>query len=161
MRQRRRLWALLLALAVLLVDAVFVYWPWSSPATRENYDRIGVGMTMEEVEAILGPPDDYRNVDNEYDASSPQPEHLFGRGSPSNGTTLWRGDTADIGFGFVRGEDGKFRVSTGIFCRMRPKSDNPYTNMQWRAQRRWRRWLDGLGNGFRRFVGVFRSQPAR
>ncbi len=128
---RWSLWTLLLA-----VD-LYLYVPWPSRVTRENYDRIQVGMTEADVIALLGPPADYRNSENEYDDSpAHQPPHRFGRGNRAGPTVLWRGDTADVGLGFVDGEDGTRRVSTGIFCYMRAKSDNPLRNLPWRARRR-------------------------
>jgi hypothetical protein len=57
--RRRKLLLLLAGLAVLAVGVV-VLWPRTDRITRENYDRIQPGMTRAEVEAILGPPGDYR-----------------------------------------------------------------------------------------------------
>jgi hypothetical protein len=131
-----RKWKLHAVLAVLLVFDVLWYAPWPSPITRANYDRIHIGMTEDEVTVILGPPGDYRNAENEYDGSpAHQPAHVFGRGSPHGRLDIWRSDEADVGLGFVRGEDGTLRVANGIFCYMRTKSDNPFKNMLWRARR--------------------------
>jgi hypothetical protein len=127
---------LLVTLAGLLVFAAFIYAPCLSLITRRNYDRIQVGMTQDEVEAILGSPGDFRNAENEYDmAPEHQPADVFGRGNPSgNLTTLWRSDAADVGLNF----DQSGKVGSGIFCYMRTTSHDPLHNLQWRAQRRWR-----------------------
>jgi hypothetical protein len=95
-------------------------------------------MTEPEVIDILGAPGDYRNADNEFGA---QPAIVFGRGGPAaRHYLLWQSDTVEvvIGFASVQGED---RVSNGILCIMRTKSDNPLSNMWWRARQRWRAWL--------------------
>jgi hypothetical protein len=55
-RTRRRL---LLTLAVTLTAVVlgaWLLWPSPSAITEENYDRLRPGMTLEEVEALLGGP---------------------------------------------------------------------------------------------------------
>jgi hypothetical protein len=77
--RRRKLLVALAGLAVVVAAVVVVLWPRPDRITQENYDRIRVGglwgedwathdnrapvkkgMTRTEVEAILGPPGDYR-----------------------------------------------------------------------------------------------------
>jgi hypothetical protein len=131
------------ALALLLAFTLFLYSWWPSPVTRENFDRLHPGMTKDEVIAILRPPGDYRNAENEYDMSpAHQPPQVFGRGNPHFGMELWRSDTADVALNF----DDTDKVSSGIFCYMRATSHNPLYNLQWRAQHRWRHWLSWLDN---------------
>jgi hypothetical protein len=61
MRRRTLLVALGGILAVVVAAGVVVLWPTQpNRITQENYDRIHGGMTRTEVEAILGPPGDYR-----------------------------------------------------------------------------------------------------
>jgi hypothetical protein len=55
MRRRKLRWVAGLTLAV-LATGLLVAWPRSAPLTRENYYRVEKGMTLAEVEAILGPP---------------------------------------------------------------------------------------------------------
>ncbi len=147
MRNQKRLGALLAVLAALLTFAVFLYAPRASGVTRENFNRIRIGMTEEEVIAILGPPGDYRNAETEYDMSpSCQPAATFGRGNPSSaylgsGPPLWRSDTAEVALGFDWGPQRTAQVSTGILCCARPKNDEPVGNALWRAERFWRRRL--------------------
>jgi hypothetical protein len=132
---------LLVTLAVLLVFALVLYSSWPSSVTQENFDRIQVGMTEDEVKAILGPPGDHRNAENEYDPSPlHQPAHVFGRGNPrASYTRFWRSDTADIALGFVYSKDGITPIlNDGICCSMRRKSDNLFYNLLWRAERQLR-----------------------
>ena len=59
--RRRKLLVVLAGLAVLVAAGAVVLWPEPpSRITRENFDRVREGMTQAEVEAILGPPGDYR-----------------------------------------------------------------------------------------------------
>ena len=64
--RRRKLLVVLAGLAVVAAGVV-VLWPRPDRITRENCDRIRPGMTRAEVEAILGPPDDYRTGRGESD----------------------------------------------------------------------------------------------
>ena len=60
--QRKKLLGALAGGLALAGIAAFVLGPWSARPTRltrENLDRIQVGMNRSEVEAILGPPGDY------------------------------------------------------------------------------------------------------
>jgi hypothetical protein len=60
--RRRKLLVTLAGLAVVVAVGVFVPGPSPEPSlvTRENFDRIKGGMSRADVEAILGPPGDYR-----------------------------------------------------------------------------------------------------
>jgi hypothetical protein len=55
-RRRRLLLLTIAAVVVVLVIAVWLVWPGPSAITRENAARIKEGMTLAEVEAILGGP---------------------------------------------------------------------------------------------------------
>jgi hypothetical protein len=59
MRKRKRLF-LVAGLAGLLVVGAFVLLPRPERITLENSGRVQPGMTLDDVEAILGPPGDYR-----------------------------------------------------------------------------------------------------
>jgi hypothetical protein len=54
-RRTRHLLSLSLPVLVALAAAAWLLWP-RTAITRENFDRIEVGMTLAEVEAILGGP---------------------------------------------------------------------------------------------------------
>jgi outer membrane protein assembly factor BamE (lipoprotein component of BamABCDE complex) len=55
MRRRYLLFGLLAAMIALVAGTCFL-WPRTSAITEENYAKIRVGMTREEVEAVLGGP---------------------------------------------------------------------------------------------------------
>src|ERR1700722_4514702 len=59
MRRRKQL-AALAGLAVMLTAWAAVLMARADPVTRETFDLIQEGMNRREVEAILGPPKDYR-----------------------------------------------------------------------------------------------------
>jgi hypothetical protein len=56
---RNRVDVVIVGLFVLRLAALLV-WPQPDRITQENFDRIRKGMSRAEVEAILGPPGDYR-----------------------------------------------------------------------------------------------------
>ena len=56
----RKLLVALVGLAVVVAAGVVMLWPWEDRVTRYNYDRIQIGMSLADVEAILGSPGDYR-----------------------------------------------------------------------------------------------------
>jgi hypothetical protein len=58
--RRRKLLVALAGLAVVVAVGVVVLWPPEDRITEANLERIKEGMTQAEVEAILGPPGDYR-----------------------------------------------------------------------------------------------------
>jgi hypothetical protein len=58
--RRRTLLVALAGLAVMVAAGVGALWPRPSRVTGENFDRIEKGMSRAEIEAVLGPPGDYR-----------------------------------------------------------------------------------------------------
>jgi hypothetical protein len=116
------------------------------------------GMSRPEVEAILGPPGDYRTApgqitENRY--SGLQSWHrqirytMDGRRTyPSHGWTyqdegpvcLWLGDTAAIGVEYGPSETVKeARVYSGFL----PDPRSLLDNLSWRIKRQWHRWFPG------------------
>jgi hypothetical protein len=59
MRRRKRLALPAAALVALVAVGWFVLWLRPGRITRENFDRIRVGMPRADVEALLGPPGNY------------------------------------------------------------------------------------------------------
>jgi hypothetical protein len=140
----------LAGLAVVVAAGLIALWPRTSPATRENYDRIREGMTRAEVEAILGPPGDYRTGHGETDYGNigwmpDPPTDLAGTltnwsrvpgQSPQDARQFagWLSDSFAIGIsidesGHVIDKSGKPRRTT----------QGPLDSILWRAKRQWRR----------------------
>ncbi len=155
MRKRRR-WALS-GLAIALV-ALAAYCLSHGPEriTRENYKRIREGMTRAEVEAILGPPGDYRSGLGELllegshnsiwaEDEPPVPDSILDQDSEPNGKAWdslsiyyrWFSDNAEVDLRFD--DDG--RVAGHSFYHRRRTYQPPLDNYVWRVKRQWRRWF--------------------
>jgi hypothetical protein len=106
-------------LAVLAVVAAgtVAAWPQPDRLTRENYDRIQVGMSRGQVEAILGSPNGCR-------------ERL------DIVRLTWEGDEAGI-LVFLSSDQVMFTYWSGGPCMARTRLDD----LIWRAKRRWHRWF--------------------
>jgi hypothetical protein len=152
--RRRTLFVALAGLAVVLAVGVVVLWP-SQPnrITQENCDRIKEGMSRAEVEAILGPPGDYRTGPGETGHGSTgnmfwTPEQIpdVARGtdwskvsqSPdaSGLWAMWFSDSAMVMIGI---DDS----GTVVFKRVWPRrtTQGPLANLLWRLKRQWHRWF--------------------
>jgi hypothetical protein len=131
MRRRKPL-AALVALGLAGV-AGFVLWPRPS-ATRENYDRIKAGMSRAEVEAIFGPPGDYRTTITFHEMDRQDP---FGLGLPGESERdYWMTDEVRIRISF----DSSGRVvGTNIGRAFSMPEDGTLDNLLWRAKSRWRK----------------------
>jgi hypothetical protein len=129
---RKRPLLVLAALAALAGAGTWVLWPRPDRITLENFRLLRVGMSRTEVEAVLGPPGDYRTVPT---ASEPpwrvdddrvdkeQYEEDFWAG---DGGVIW----VLIG---SRGVEGK------NFIANRKIPQSPLDNLIWWLRRQWRR----------------------
>jgi hypothetical protein len=133
MRSRNLPVVLALAAVTLVGVGVFALWPEQNRITLENFDRIRKGMSMADVEGILGPPGDYSNGPVNYDGSAMV---YF---VPAEGTSVvhW---TGDAGFGRVY-FDSSGKVDDQVFEPGRREKQSPIDNLLWRAKRQWRRWF--------------------
>lgn len=139
MRRRRLLQVVAAGLLVLVGAAAFALWPRPSRVTRENFSRISTGMTLPEIEAILGgPPGDYRTV------PTTAPRGWHGReGIHVSGefciavTHVWHGDSGEIEVDF----DPSGKVCTASFETRIRDDRGPLGWLLWRAERLWRRWF--------------------
>jgi hypothetical protein len=129
MRRRKLLAAKVAGLAVLVAVGAFALWPRADRITRENFDRIQNGMSQAEVEAVLGPPGDYRSGPT-YPDIAPQPK----KGSPP---IWWKANGAQIWVFF----DPSGHVDDTFQHFTHPPEPNTLGNLIWRAKRQWRRWF--------------------
>jgi hypothetical protein len=158
--RRRKLLAAVVGLAVLVAVGVFALWPQAGRVTRENYQRIRIGMTLAEVETILGPPGDYRSGRGETDYGGddgpaywqvdpePYPKPLVwgnthwstkeGDSWPSRKGRwgVWVSDSAIIS---VIVDDAEHVVE--MYASNRRMTQSFFDNLLWRAKRQWRRWF--------------------
>jgi hypothetical protein len=118
-----------LTLAVALLTAgAFVAWPRADRITPENCDRIGEGMTVAEVEAILGPPGDYRSV--------PSFAPVFSVHYSETIQETWQGNEGCIQVDFLDGRVLPASYYAGVRLEW-----GPLDVLLWRAERQWRRWF--------------------
>jgi hypothetical protein len=144
--RKRKLLVVLAALAVVVAAGAVVLWPRPERVTKENYDRIRAGMTRAEVEAILGPPGDYRTGHGEMDyggtwLSDPGPGFALRTSwGPGESTKYLRADWMGDSFGIVIliGQSGSVVHKLGL---PRRTPQGPLGNLLWRLKRQWRRWF--------------------
>jgi hypothetical protein len=134
--RRRTLLVVLVGLAVVVGAGAVVLWPQARPdrVTRENYDRIEDGMGHAEVEAILGPPGDYRTVPTE---AVTDVVFFSGEGTKIVTPDVWRGDRANVYVAYDL---------TGCVMDKSLQANNRFPqsllgNLLWRAKRQWHRWF--------------------
>jgi hypothetical protein len=136
--RKRKLVAVLAGLAVVAVAGVVVLWrpPQGDRITFENFARIEEGMSQEEVEAILGPPGDYRTGPVRSDVSPKGVD--WGLFNPFlKSRARWNGDTAEITVQFHRRKGAVFACCDGVSRAEQSALDN----LLWRAKRQWHRWF--------------------
>jgi hypothetical protein len=153
--QRRTLLVALAGLALVVAAAVVLVLPRPSQVKWENINRIQKGMTRAEVEAILGPPGDYRtrfgqtaDGSGEEDGWIPDPdeyspaiatwhdgagENPFGKFA---GEATWVGDTVVV---LVVIDDTGRVLETDTVERRR--LGGTILSLFWRAKRLWHRWF--------------------
>jgi hypothetical protein len=151
--RRRKLLVALAGLAVVVAAGVVVLWPREDRVTRANYDRVLIGMKRADVEAILGPPGDYRtglgetgneavygmywDYDLDLDVTLPNWSRFPGQ-SPEDLSLLasWMSDSFLIGI--TIDESGQVVDKLGL---PRRKTYGQLDNLLWRAKRQWHRWF--------------------
>jgi hypothetical protein len=111
----------------------------SGGITNKEFQRLQLGMTMAEVEAVLGPPGDFATgpthpVFGEYlriSASTPDERPVF------EARREWDGDQGAIYVDF----DASDKVRRASFSPMRKDDIGLFDNLLWQAKRQWRRWF--------------------
>jgi hypothetical protein len=150
--RRRTLLVVLAGLAVVAAGAV-VLWPREDRVTRANFGRIRTGMSRAEVEAILGPPGDYRTGHGEtaygYMGTGWLPDpppgladalawNIFPGQSPEDARRWanWLGDSFIISIVIDESEQVKLKQIDP-----RRRTQGPLDNLLWRFKRQWHRWF--------------------
>jgi hypothetical protein len=134
--RKRTLLVAMAGLAVVVTVGAVVLWPRADRVTRANYERIQIGMTRADVEAILGPPGDYTTGP----LTDPNGiELLLSLLPPASGveSPWWAADYGTVGVWFDEGG----RV---VMKNYEPYSKAPQgvgANLLWRAKRQWHRWF--------------------
>jgi hypothetical protein len=147
--RRRKLVAAVVGLAALVAVGTFVLRPGpSSRITRENLDRIQDGMSLQEVEAILGPRGDYRTGPTKelpwWVTMTDRPLVDAEVAALWEGRTLgdggrqhtWQGDGGELWL--LLGPEG---VRAKNFMATEKAPQSALDNLLWRAKRQWRRWF--------------------
>ncbi len=128
----------------------FALWPRPERVTRENYERIQNGMNRAEVEAVLGPPGDYRtgptrvywdfedDVSGDFDPDDSDFSTYDEIGLPITITIdKWEGNAGRVKV--LYDETGR-SVQTSFF-RSESVKRSTLEILRWRAKRQWRRWF--------------------
>ena len=139
----------LTGLAVVVAVGVVGLWPRADRITRENSNRIREGMCRAEVEAILGPPGDYRTALGETEGVTPQAGATVWRsdddGIDRNPTWrqgeragVWLGDTILV---LCILDDSDHVKGILVLPRRTTQKQTAFENLLWRLKRKWRRWF--------------------
>jgi hypothetical protein len=135
--RRRKLLVALAGLAVVSAAGVLVLWPKPSRVTRENIDRIRDGMSLAEVEAILGPRGDYTTGPTQLSMSTDWGDYRpYFDVHDTSANWEWKGDTACLIM-----QPGPHRVEYRVVVPMYRVRQGHLDNLLWRAQRQWDRWF--------------------
>jgi hypothetical protein len=136
--RRRKLLVVLAALAALVAAGMVVLWPLGDRISLANYERIREGMTLAEVEAILGQPGDYTTGPADglgvYLCGGSEP---VVRLNADRVLYFWVGDTAMIYIVIDAGTGTVLRSFDPVDRVPQPTLDN----LLWRAKRLRHRWF--------------------
>ncbi len=137
MRKRKLLLGSLAGALVLTGVAAFVLWPRPRRITEENFARIKQGMTLAEVEAILGPPGDYTT--GPVSGSSGLVVDYSELAPPTViDIKAWADDYGSIALCF----DGDGRATGGMEFGPHTRAPRgPFDNLRWRIKRQWHCWF--------------------
>jgi hypothetical protein len=136
--RRRTLLVVLAGLAMVVAAGAVVFWPRPELITPENFERIRVGMSQVEVEAILGgPPGDYTTgeIDRDHEQHGGQLSNLHD-GWIARGE-VWEGNRIEIAVKF----DESGNVFNADYWVWKTIDHGPLGNLRWLAERQWHRWF--------------------
>jgi hypothetical protein len=165
MRKRTRL-ALLAGVVLLPGVGVFVMWHRPDRITQETYDRLKLGMSGRDVEALLGPPGDYRSGPTVavsppklFDIDPLDGHRVLSNAFefefilPSSWTYTWEGDSVKIRIVMYQRprldqwdttppwSDGVLGNIQAARCESMTFQLSPLDNLLWRIKRQWRKWF--------------------
>jgi hypothetical protein len=143
-----RRWKLLavVGLAVLVGVGAFVLWPRPDQPdriTRANYERLRQGMSRAEVEAILGPPGDFRSGPTAKVHTETGTLRMLViaekiiEDSKTCQRQAWVTDKMEV---YALYSQSGFALATLCYSLDR-QEQGPLDNLLWRAKRQWRRWF--------------------
>jgi hypothetical protein len=130
MRRRKLRWMLAVGLVALVAAGALVLWPRpiTPGLTQENFDRVQVGMTLPEVEGLLG----------HWSSLS-----MFGPLSywthMAQGEYEWRPDDYRVGVGVSI--DGSGKVEDKSSHDFLVRGSYSFDSLVWLANRQWRKWF--------------------
>jgi hypothetical protein len=135
--RRRKLLLVLVGLAVVIAVGALLLWPQPpSRVTRDNYDRLHVGINQAEVKATLGAPGDYRRDPCRFGLERTD---LLDEPFRLGFTEEWQGDAAKIVVWF---DDEGVPVMKQLFRAMQPDEEIPLFNrLRARLWHQWHCWF--------------------
>jgi hypothetical protein len=135
----RRTWLAIAGVVLTISASLLVLRPNpDARISRENYERIKEDMTKAEVEAILGPPGDYRSMPVDYTLNLADG---FCEGPDSRSYSVenhsWKGDrsTISVDYNYLGKVIHSHRADV-----LEP-TPGPLNVLVWRTKRQWRRWF--------------------
>jgi hypothetical protein len=138
---RRLRWTVVLMLSALIV-VVCAFWlaALCTPSfTPETFARLHNGMTLAEVETVLGPPGNYTTQRPRYELTEAIIKQLKNsyREEADRDVEFWQYN--DVYLEIVFDNEGKV---LNIQCNSMPTPNGgPLDNLFWRMKRQWRRWF--------------------
>jgi hypothetical protein len=146
--RKRTLLLVLASLAAVVAVTTLRLWPRQDRITPGNYERLRKGMTVAEVEGILGPPEAEDAIAGwsctlaaKWDGPDHPRDMAFGvtQFTHDDGTVTlaWLGETAGIWCNFQ--PDGRLRFVSLLNVERAEVSFQE--RMRWRAKRQWHRWF--------------------
>jgi len=122
----------------------FVLWPRAERITPATFHRIRAGISLAEVEAILGPPGDHSTVPEDYGSVTKYTAYTKGaqtvvEESWGSGESAeeWEFDRARIRVLF----DTSGKVAGARITPIRRIEFGPFDSLRWRVKRQWHKWF--------------------
>jgi hypothetical protein len=135
-RRLRKLLVVLAGLAVVATVGAVVLWPRAERVTPENVERLRVGMTQNEVEAIIGLPGDHSTQETVVMPMNTESWcDVIGETNPNERKARWIGDKTWVDVAF----DKTGHVTFLQLGKRGVVDHGALGNLLWRVKRQWRR----------------------